>query len=208
MNEIMTTEMVIADDIKETFSLVFSTIDDEILQLPLELNKYNNISSRAYRLLDMLSNDLAATHNIIKTVIRKDKWGKRYKHHTYKKEKNKKLLNEIIKYNYTVHNQKEKTQSVQFTELLNLVSDLIISGEIPKKYAPVLELTTHITKHKIRMYRATFDTALISLLEQKYNNNEYILDIVDIFKQLQKKKGIPFDEYIDNWAARLLKEGK
>ena len=52
-----------------------------------------------------------------------------------------------------------------------------------------------------------FDVALISLLEQKYPNDEYIQNVVRFFKSLASyDKGVDFDVYIGNWAKRLWTE--
>jgi len=54
-------------------------------------------------------------------------------------------------------------------------------------------------------YKITFNESIISLIEQKFDSIQS-RRIVKFFKSLCEHRGMDFDDYIDKWAARLLKE--
>jgi hypothetical protein len=70
-------------------------------------------------------------------------------------------------------------------------------------YSEFDDLDKKIKKnYENRVMKAIFNVQFISLIEQKKLYEIYL----PFFKKITEKGGVPFDEYIGNWAKRLLKE--
>jgi len=106
----------------------------------------------------------------------------------------------------------KKFKDLNIQEILQKIRNL----NIPQKYKPTEKILKFYKfyerdySYKKNNYYITiiiFDVALISLLEQKYPNDEYIQNVVRFFKSLASyDKGVDFDVYIGNWAKRLWTE--
>jgi len=107
--------------------------------------------------------------------------------------------------------------------IIKFIQDGIDNKKIPERYKPkikkidnaFLKTIRGFDKKKLKkfsdkfsLYQISFDLALVSLLEQNFSssNNDNRNYIIAFFKLLNKNNGIEFNEYIDNWADKLLKE--
>lgn len=82
--------------------------------------------------------------------------------------------------------------------IINYIYTKIYQGDIPERYTPKIEELND----GFRLFRISFNNAIISLMIQK----DLDKSIIDFFIKLTKDNGIGFDEYIDNWAKRLLSQ--
>lgn len=77
--------------------------------------------------------------------------------------------------------------------------------DIPLRYIPKEEIFVYDDNWPL--VRIKFKEQIISLMEQKFPKNEKAQRIVKFFKELcARDKGLDFDEYIEQWAKRLVND--
>lgn len=127
------------------------------------------------------------------------------------------------------HLRKKRTSEGDFKDILPVIIDIVLrkikslieEGKIPKKYSPTyIQIPDVYNKHKISKDRidefiqkypfiiVVFKEQIISLIEQKFQNEE-MQSIARLLKELNShSEGIDFDEYIDAWSKEIMSELK
>lgn len=183
----------------------------------MQANKLAEVNERCR--LEALEREVTANRdffadirNYCLRIIRKDRWPTGAKitpivkrHHRLLVKK----INDFVK-NPTVLkaddilnslNRSYNIDKLRLDEIVKHVKSL----EIPSRYAPVEEMLEW--DENTPLVRVRFKEQIISLMEQKYPDDNYVQMIVKFFKELcAKDKGLDFDEYIDSWVKRLMKE--
>ena len=145
-------------------------------------------------------------------------------HNAYgKRDKN---ASKIMKWNYIYTVQKSRIKEAGIPASINTFHALLNNVRIllPKRYQPEdVEMDNIILKENINiMYRAlVFKEQSISYLMQKYISGHTLLGsekygypititlgmMINFFKSVcEHTEGIEFEEYIDNWAKRLVED--
>jgi len=119
---------------------------------------------------------------------------------------------------------------IEGEDILSFIKEKIAIGLIPRKYEPkIIQLKNVYTKrikldkvhqkiyhtkskyldkhylvNNFKLYQLSFYVPIISLIEQRFNCKPS-KNIVAFFKSLNEHDGMDFDDYIDNWVKRCLK---
>jgi len=233
--ELVTTDIIKIDQIKETFSICHEqVITENILDENTVYNNYNNLSSKYWR-----------------------KPG----HKTEVTNRNLPSIKKVFKkYSYIINIQRQKIEEAYdldrwtsekilphpgYPDFIVLINALVNKKYIPEKFRPETKVLFDDGPRKYIscIVITEFKEQIISFLMQKYRpdakiihpqrnfyklvdrgeylppiyklkNNDsiqsrtfYLKDLIKFFRSLcEHDQGMEFDDYIDNWSKKLLKE--
>lgn len=224
MNELIKQDVVVVDSIKNEFYIYYDdgSLNDKQYKKDIQVRKYRYYINLQNTLLSKYKLSLFESKSMVQlTKMSLDEY-QRYccninfirkfsssDLRTYKRRKG------IIKKYYN-------TQSI-----LGTIYYMIKDNILPRRYLPKIELVVSSAKRKQEWYKTDlsnfceykkeyenllynrgifkiiFKESIISLMIQKNLD----INIVNFFKDLtQYDNGMPFNDYIDKWAKRLLNE--
>jgi len=113
------------------------------------------------------------------------------------------------KWKFMFDTQIKKLNEVDVTgeEIIEFIMKQIKLKQIPLKYKPTETPIHYPLKkggfRKVKVYMISFNQAITSLIEQRFNT-ETSIEIVKLFKSLNEKSGMEFDDYIDDWTKDII----
>lgn len=200
MNNIITTNLQCQENIEGNFQLFVVSREDIFRNLPqTENKKYISGEQKAY-MSTMQRRLFEETNSFFRNI-------EANKRKMYRIDNPESIFTKPTSYvgrgcilrNYNKH-------KIDMDELISFILEKIETNKIPKRYMPAIICVGSYHNSDIHnIYVCIFNSALISLLEQKFS--EYKAEqIVYFMKMLTKEKGIPYEDYMDNFYEKLKKE--